>query len=587
MDSTQTLHTILARLYGEDRAPQILAELLTIIGSAANHSRPPLDTILSERDVMLITYGDQVSSRSKGDHSDTDEPPLRTLHRFLRDKLEGIVNSVHILPFYPYTSDDGFSVVDFYAVDPALGTWDDINALRADFRLMFDAVFNHISSQSAWFQAFLRGEAPYTDYFIAVDPSVDLSQVVRPRTHPLLTPFKTAQGEKHIWTTFSDDQIDLNFSNSAVLLDIVRVLLFYVQQGATFIRLDAIAFLWKIIGTSCLHLEETHLVIQLLRTILDMTVPETVLITETNVPHKENISYFGDGTNEAQLVYQFPLPPLTLHTMRTGDTTALTRWAASLESAGKQTTFFNFLASHDGIGVRPVTGILSDEEFEALITLTTEHGGFVSYRSLPNGGKSPYELNISYFDAITHPEITERQPEVAVQRFLVAQAIMLALAGVPGIYFHSLFGSRNWREGAIQSGHNRTINREKFNVDALRSELDDQRSIRRMVYDGFGRLLRVRTSEAAFHPLGGQEILNLHPALFALKRYSPNGDSCVLVLNNVTDQTIAVDLHAAVPDITSWVDLLNGEHHASGLSGRIEMRPYQIAWLKQQTPSAT
>ena len=396
----------LTQLYGAENVSTIWSDLHNIFGTQAKHpKRTALE--VTQKDVVLITYGDMMHFE--------DDIPLKVQHKFLKETISEFINSVHILPFYPYSSDDGFSVIDYYAVHPEMGDWQHIEAFGQDFRLMFDAVFNHISAQSDWFQKFLRGEEPYKDYFVTVDPHTDLSAVVRPRALPLLTPFETAEGIKHLWTTFSDDQIDLNAANPAVLLDLIKILLFYVHKGAKLIRLDAIAFLWKKVGTSSIHLEETHLIIQLLRDALDWVAPETILITETNVPHKENISYFGDGNNEAQMVYQFPLPPLILHTLTTGDATALTQWASDLEPAGEATTFFNFTASHDGIGLRPVTSLLSDREVERLVKVVQEHGGYVSYRAQSDGSQSPYELNITYFDAITHPDVTSQDPQLAVQ----------------------------------------------------------------------------------------------------------------------------------------------------------------------------
>lgn len=542
----------LKRIYGDSVGTETYHKLLSLIGETpAKHAPLAID----ETDVILITYGDQVHTEG--------EAPLKTLHTFLNKTIQGVIKGVHILPFYPYSSDDGFSVIDYYAVNPDFGTWDDVNALHDDFRLMFDAVFNHISAQSAWFQGFIKGEEPYKDYFTVVPEDTDLSAVVRPRTLPLLTPVETPDGIKHVWTTFSADQVDVNAANPDVLLELIQVLLFYVMHGASFIRLDAIAFLWKEIGTNCIHLEKTHLIIQLMRDVLDRVAPHVILITETNVPHEENISYFGNGKNEAQMVYQFPLPPLTLHTLRTGDATKLSNWADSLGNPGKRTTYFNFTASHDGIGMRPTTNILTQDEIDALVQLAKDHGGLVSYRHVPGQPPSPYELNISYFDAITDPKVTAENPDVAVDRFIVSQAIQLSLAGVPGIYFHSLFGSRNDHAGYEKTQQNRTINRQKFDVELLEDEL--KHGIRQQVYSRYQELLRVRTSHKAFHPLGEQKILQLHPGVFAVQR--THDGSTVLALHNVTPQ--AIDL----PNITGR-DLFphSGDH---------TLIPYEVRWLIQ------
>ncbi|MEM6283346.1 MAG: sugar phosphorylase [Chloroflexota bacterium] len=542
----------LIRLYGEDAAHQTYEQITTIM--APLHEGTPDKLAVSEQDVILICYGDHVQA--------DDAPPLEALHNFLKSHVHPTINSVHILPFFPWSSDDGFSVIDYYAVDPALGDWPHVRAMNADFRLMFDAVFNHMSSQSDWFQKYLAGEAPYNDYFVDVPPETDLSAVVRPRALPLLSPYETVDGTKHVWTTFSDDQIDLNIKNPAVLIELLKILRFYIEQGASLIRLDAIAFLWKEIGTSSIHLEETHLVIQLMRDYLNVIAPDVIIITETNVPHEENISYFGDGTNEAQLVYQFPLPPLVLHTLAAGDTTHLTQWAQSLEPLGEQTTFFNFTASHDGIGLRPVTGILSADEIETLVSRTKSHGGHVSYKNNSDGSQSPYEMNITYFDAITDSAITAAQPETAVKRFLVSQAIPMALAGVPGIYFSSLFGARNWTEGVAQTGRNRTINRRKFDSNALSADLQSE-TLRGRVFAEMMKLLEHRRKSPALHPLAKQTVLDCGPHVFAVLREAENGH-VLLALHNVTGDIADVTLPEA--DIEKFGEVA-------------DLQPYEIRWI--------
>jgi sucrose phosphorylase len=556
------IYTKLNFLYGDERAESVYKQLVQLIGEVAAPPRKPLD--LSERDALVIAYGDHVQRAG--------EAPLQTLRKTLETTIYPTVNGLHILPFYPYSSDDGFSVIDYMAVEPSLGTWDDVRAFKPEFRLMFDAVINHISSQSAWFKGFLSGDPLYKDYFIPTDPNLDLSLVTRPRALPLLSPFETYSGTQHLWTTFSDDQIDLNFANPDVLIAILRVLLFYIEQGADLIRLDAIAFMWKCVGTTCLHLPETHSVIQLMRDVLDVVAPHVILITETNVPHAENISYFGGGDDEAQMVYQFSLPPLTLHTFRTGDATTLSRWAATIERFSDRTTFFNFTASHDGIGVRPALGLLTDDEINALVQLTEAHGGLVSYKNNPDGTQSPYELNITYFDAITDPAITAVQPEIAVSRFICSQAIMLAMVGVPGIYLHSLFGSRNFRAGVEQTRRNRTINREKLAADTLLSELADETSLRYAVFMRYKHLLDVRGQHKAFHPLGTQKVLEFGKAIFALERISPDGVERVITLHNVSGSALEVPL-----PVGRWRDMIGGIESESGLT----LTPYQVAWLVQ------
>jgi sucrose phosphorylase len=569
----------LAFLYSAHDAPALTQRIINILARfKAKHPalvKPSARGMVSERDAILITYGDMVQERGQAH--------LQTLFVFLQRYLPEVISSVHILPFYPYSSDDGFSVINYRQVNPALGNWADVTRIGKHYRLMFDAVVNHISSESDWFQAYLRGEDPYNGYFITLTPETDLSEVRRPRATPLLTPFDTVHGTRHVWTTFSADQVDLNFSNPEILLEIITLLLFYVAHGAEFIRLDAIAYLWKELGTSCIHLPQTHSVIKLFRTVLDAVAPGTILITETNVPHRENISYFGDGSDEAQMVYNFTLPPLTLHTFHSGNTDLLTQWASTLTLPSKETTFFNFLASHDGIGVTPLRGWLNETELGNLLERVQALGGYVSYKNNPDGSQSPYEMNINYLDALDDPENPETDPTLIARRFLAAQAIMLSLRGVPGIYFHSIVGSRNWKEGAEKTGRFRTINREKLQFDKLEAEFANPRSLRSHIYVRFCKFLEARKSNAAFHPFGGQEVLSLHSAIFSLLRISPDGLEQVLCLHNISPESIETDLDLSLlplPQQGLLLDIISKNHfpiHAKKL--HLRLGPYEVLWL--------
>ena len=549
-------------LYGADLAAQLFPRVEQMI--AEYRARiPARNGELTEHDSLLITYGDQVQKQS--------EWLLQTLNAFCEKYLTDVIGGIHILPFYPWTSDDGFSVTDYREVDPDLGTWDDISALQNHFRLMFDGVINHISSQSGWFQGYLHDDLHYSPYFITIEGDPDLSQVVRPRALPLLTKVDTPTGEKKVWTTFSEDQIDLNYKNPEVLLEILDVMLMYVERGATFIRLDAIAYMWKEIGTTCIHLPQTHHIIQFLRAVMDEVAPQVHFITETNVPHVDNISYFGDGINEAQLVYNFALPPLTLHTFHTGDARILSTWAKTLTLPSDKTTFFNFLASHDGVGLNPARGILSNADIDSLVEKTLAHGGLISYKNNPDGTQSPYEMNVNYFDALSNPNGSESL-DVQVDRFIASQAIMLSIIGVPGIYFHSLFGSRGWLEGVKQTGRNRTINREKCQFNELQNQLADEATLRYKVFTRYATLLKARSSVSAFHPHGKQNILDLHSSVFAVERISPDEKSRVLCLHNVSGHMISFST-----PYESATDLFMDQ--PVNIS-TISLKPYQVLWLK-------
>lgn len=517
----------------------------------------------TEKDILLITYGDSIINEN--------EPTLKTLKTFLDKYLKDVLNYVHILPFFPYSSDDGFSVIDYRKVNPELGDWSHIKDLSADYKLMFDLVINHISQHSEWYQNYLQGKTPGNKYFIEVDPKLDLSKVVRPRSLPLLTPAKTPNGEKHVWTTFSDDQIDLNFANPDLLAEMIDIFLLYFEKGANMIRLDAIAFLWKEIGTNCLHLPETHEFVKLLRDITDYISPELILLTETNVPNKENLSYFGNN-DEANMVYQFSLPPLLLHALYTSNSTYLTGWATSIPSLPSSNTFFNFTASHDGIGVRPLEGLLPENEFNSLVEGMKDFGGKISTKRNADGTDSPYEMNITYFDAMkgTHKGFDKLQEE----RFICSQTIMMSMKGMPAFYIHSLLGTKNYTEGVEKTGMNRTINRRKWKVCELQPLLEQESSHKR-VLTVLKRLIHIRKGQKAFHPDTKQEVIDLGANLFTISRN--NGE--LISISNISAQAQKIK----TADITAnkervLTDIIS-EKVVSENRESLDLKPYQTVWL--------
>ncbi|OCH33075.1 sugar phosphorylase [Aliivibrio fischeri] len=553
------------KIYGKGNAISITQDILGLINKW-KVEKPIYQSWVDEKTSYLITYGDSFSSDG--------EKTLSTMKKFADKYLKNIISNIHILPMFPYTSDDGFSVVDYRKIDPKLGSWQELNALSDNFDLMYDCVINHISKSSDWFQRYLAGDEQYQEYFIESDPSLNYSSVTRPRSLPLLTPFNKASGEiSYVWTTFSDDQIDINFHNPKVLLESIDILLMYAANGGRSIRLDAIGFIWKILETSCIHLPQAHEIIQLWRIILDKAIPGTLLITETNVPHRENISYFGQG-NEAHMVYQFPLPPLTLHAFMSENSQMLTMWAKGLTSEamqslheGHKTTYFNFLASHDGIGVRPTEGILTNDDRLMMCKQVERKGGRVNYKDNGDGTQSPYELNINYLSALTEPDDNSKKKS---DKFLAAQSILLSFIGVPAIYYHSLLGSENDVKAMLESGINRRINREKFNLDELETELEDSEALRYKVYNQMVSLLGLRQQLSAFSPQSSQKVLELGEGIFALIR--GEGEEAIRFIVNITSspQDIYLD--------DGGVDVITN----ASFSNTFTLKPYQFVWLMQQ-----
>lgn len=563
MAEPELIQKILSGIYGDADGKRAATQVNSLIKRFPK-GQSLVGPRFSESDAVLITYGDTLSAEG--------ESPLVALQRFAQTHLKKIFSHIHVLPFWPYSSDDGFSVIDFHRIDPALGRWSEMCRLGQDFKLMFDLVLNHISAKSKWFEYYRAGRSGFDTLAIEADPHTDLSDVVRPRALPLLTETIMAnQKKRHVWTTFSADQIDLNFASVDVLIKMVAVLLYYVKQGAEIIRLDAIAYLWKEIGTTCIHLDKTHEVVRLFRAILDQVAPQVMILTETNVPHAENISYFGNGLNEAQMVYNFSLPPLLFYTFMGQDTTVLSQWAKTLVLASDKTTFFNFTASHDGIGVRPLEGIVDADGLEMLVAAVNRNGGQVSYKQNSDGTQSPYELNITYVDAFLDGRSTPDKDHAA--RFLASQAIALALPGVPAVYIHSLLGSRNWIEGVQQTGRARSINRAKLKLSQVEAQLSDPASFRAGIFSAYAQMLAIRCVQPAFHPNAAFRILHLDRRLFAIIRSCEH--QVLYAITNVTSKQVKADLDRE--GITGpHRDLLSEKHFSAD---NIALGSYQTLWL--------
>ncbi len=522
----------------------------------------------SQRDAWVITYGDSIQA--------PEEAPLKTLKFFADSYLKGAVSGIHILPFFPYSSDEGFSVIDYSQVNESLGGWEHIEAIGKDYDLMADLVINHCSQRSRWFENFRQRKDPGKDYFIEASPDDNLSEVVRPRTSPLLRKTRTLDGEKHVWCTFSHDQVDLNFENPKVFLEMALIVRRYLEQGVKIFRLDAVAFLWKTKGSSCLHLPQTHEFVRLFRTLIEAHTADAIVITETNVPVHENLSYLGNA-NEAHAIYNFSLPPLLIHALLSGTSEHLKRWQMSMPPAQNGTFYFNFIASHDGIGLRPVAGLLNQVEIDQLINTMQNFGARVSWRSISEGKNEPYEINVSLFDAL---QGTHQGPDTwQLQRFVCAHAIMFALEGVPGIYLHSLLATQNDYDRLELTNHNRNINRHKWSLKELEERLNKPNSSSARVLNEITRLLRLRAQHSAFHPNAVQYTLHLGDKVFGFWRQSTDRQQSIFCIHNVSDQTVAIPV-SSINLVTTqrWVDLVC-DQELDMVDADLTLEPYQFVWL--------
>ncbi|MCG7868796.1 MAG: sugar phosphorylase [Candidatus Thiodiazotropha taylori] len=561
----------LSLLYGEQQAATLLPKLHELIGRHIEVRQGKRLEIprWDEKDSVLIGYGDSIQYPGM--------TPLASLKQFLDRRLNGVFSMVHVLPFFPYSSDDGFSVSDFRSVNPELGDWQDIRELGENFSLLFDLVLNHMSREHLWFVNFVHDEEPGRDYVVQVSPDENLSMVVRPRSTPLLSRVRTPRGMLDVWATFSNDQIDLNYANPEVLLEFIDILLDYIRRGARAVRLDAVAFLWKEIGTSCIHLPQTHEVIKLFRTLLDVLEPGAILLTETNVPHQENISYFDQG-DEANMVYQFSLPPLILHAIMCQTTEFLVPWARSLEqeTLPEGCTYLNFTASHDGVGLRPLEGLVPDEDLDELLDMMRRRGGYVSMRATTEGRDRPYELNISYFDAFAAEDDDVDPWHIA--RYMLSQTLPLSFRGIPAVYINALGATPNDPLGVERTGMTRSINRRKWDGAELERLIDLPLTDAGQVFTEYIRRLRIRSGIKAFHPDAPQRVLDMPDGILALERTSLDGGQRVYAIHNMTGDLRSVDISALGGASRRWFDALHQVVPDMDGDG-VRFRPYQTVWL--------
>jgi sucrose phosphorylase len=561
----------LAYLYGDEAATAIERRIIRLVKTHRQLRTRVVDGhYWSHDDVVLITYADSIQSSTL--------PPLQSLHDFLDEHLSEAFSMVHILPFFPWSSDDGFSVTDFRAVKPELGTWQDIRKISEDFDLAIDLVLNHCSRENLWFVDYLFGDPPACHYFIELDPAANTSLVTRPRASPLLSGVRTQQGMRYVWTTFSNDQIDMNYANPDVLVEFVDILLYYVRRGARMIRLDAVAYLWKQLGTSCIHLPQTHQVIKLFRDVLELCEPGVLIMTETNVPHAENVSYFGDG-DEAHVIYQFSLPPLLLHAIYSGSSRYLTQWATGLAESPPPAncTALNFSASHDGVGLRPLEGLVPAGEAEEMLAAMRRRGGYISTKANSDGSVSPYELNISYFDAFREPDGDNHWH---IPRFLLSQVIVLAFRGIPAVYIHCLTATPNDTLGVERSGMTRAINRRKWDRSELEYLISDLSSETGQVFTLYTRLLSLRRQQVALHPDAVQRILDIDHRVLSFERIALDDSQRLLVLGNVSADTVTLPWHALPEDAGEREELLGLNPVVADRAG-LRLEPYAALWLSR------
>ena len=539
-------------------------EIFQVINNYNKFGKKGKKLNVSEKTSALICYGDSLLNNNK-------EKTIKIFRKFYKKNLGNFFEIIHFLPFYPSSSDSGFAVKDHYQVDKKLGYWSDIYQQSKMTNIMADIVINHASSKGLWFKNFLSNKSPGKEYFLTVGKKFDISKVIRPRENKLLKKITIFKKNNFIWRTFSDDQIDLNFKNPKVLLRFIKIMINLLNHGVTIFRLDAIAYLWKKSGSKCVNLKETHEIIKLLRTICNSLKTQTIIVTETNLPEKENLSYFGRNNDEAQWIYNFSLPPLLVHSFLFEDSTYLNRWSKKLPNTKMGNNYLNFIASHDGIGMRPVEGYLKKEKLTLLFKRLKKNGGQLSYRKVQGSSKKVYEANITLFNAFQKTDY-DKNGRFFLERFISAHAIMIAFEGVPAIYFNSIFGTSNDEYKYIISGNKRDLNRYKWNKKRLDNLLKDKSSKQSIFYRQILNLISIKRQNKAFHPNAKRENLNMGKKIFCFKRTSLDKKQTIYNITNLSSkyQKLRFDYK-----FSKYKNLFS----KTKISHKSKLKPFETLWL--------
>ena len=532
-----------------------------------NKKNPKKKKSISEKTTLVICYGDSVYSEKN--------KSIRVFKNFFQKKLKNYFNTIHFLPFYPSSSDSGFAVKDHYKIDSKLGNWFDIKSFSKKSDIMADMVINHSSARGLWFKNFLKAKRPGKDYFLTVDSKFNTSKVVRPRDHKLLKKIDIFNKTDYLWRTFSPDQLDLNFKNPAVLLRFIKIMINLINHGVTIFRLDAIAYLWKESGTKCINLNKTHEIIKLLRVISGLLNTQTLIVTETNLPEKENLSYFGKN-DEANWIYNFSLPPLLIHAFLFENNSYLYNWSKKLPKSKNGNCYLNFIASHDGIGMRPTEGLLSSKALKDFLYRLKKNGSKFSYRKIQNKSKKIYEANITVFDALKKTNYDNGK--FSFERYISAHSIMIAFEGVPAVYFNSIFGASNDEAKFVITGNNRDVNRYKWNLKNISNKLNNKDSKEYYFYKKISNLLSIKKKQKAFHPNASRENINLGPKIFCFKRESINKKQTIICITNLSSKIQYLKLSKK---FLKYKDLLGSKIFFT-IDKKIKLDPCQTIWLSNR-----
>ncbi|NNG00837.1 MAG: sucrose phosphorylase [Desulfobacteraceae bacterium] len=424
--------------------------------------------------IQLITYPDSLGAN------------LPELHYVLRKYLMKAIGGVHLLPFYPSSADRGFAPLTYDEVDPAFGTWEDIEKIGQDFDLIIDFMVNHISRQSVYFQDYIEKgpDSEYADMFLSFNKlspegwisDEDLAMVYSRKPRPPYLVLERSDGSlEKIWCTFDYEQIDLDYNSPKTLEVMRRFLIRLARSRPKIIRLDAFAYTTIELGTNCFFLEPQ--VWELLDWFNDYASAfDTEILPEVH----EHYSYQLKLAKKGYRVYDFALPMLVLNALYHHTGSKLKSWFRKCPR-NQLTT----LDTHDGIGIVDVQDLLSEEEIKKTIDGLYEKGSNVKkiYSGPEFQNLDIYQVNCTYYSAL----------ECNDDSYLTARTIQFFAPGIPQIYYVGLLAGENDIELVEKTRLGRNINRHNFTLEEV------QVNIRKPAVQRLLKLMEFRNSYPAFN----------------------------------------------------------------------------------------
>ncbi len=599
-------------LYGDRSDFDALLDRLRDQVSAAYAERSPDLRALDERRLVApdwfqrtemlgyVCYVDRLAGTLRdllGDPTDSRPTPVD----YLRELGVSLLHLMPLLKPRPAPNDGGYAVADYHAVDPRLGTMDDLRAVADGLRargisLTLDLVCNHTAREHEWAERARAGDPTYLAYFRSYPDRTEPDRWERtlPEVFPDFAPGSftwVPECERWVWTTFNDYQWDLDYSNPDVFAEMFGVICHLANVGVEVLRLDAVAFMWKRLGTNCQNQPEVHLLLQAWRALTRIVAPGVILLAEAIVSPDDLVGYLGQGEGagkECELAYHNVLMVSLWSALAEQNATLLTHTLRAMPPIPPTAAWLTYVRLHDDIG-----WAVTDENAGAVGLGGYDHRAFLSdfysgefpgsfargavFQANPATGDRRISGSLASLAGLE--EALERGDDeaaaLAVRRILMLHHLILTFGGIPLIYMGDEIGLRNdpaYAEDPDLAGDNRWLHRPRMDWAAAARRADPD-SIEGWIFTELRRLVRLRAATPELHAQAAAEaIWHDDPRLFMLLRTSARGD--VLILANVAPHAFDASLP---PGWDRAVDLVIGEH----VEWRVAMAAYQVRWLRR------